>query len=272
MARARGAARAAPGATCGGDRRDAARRRRRSRRGATGARARSPAHGRERRGRARCYAALAAETTSTALLAAEALGQRFADAASAAASPAADDAGLAAFGARRRRAARGQARAARHARRSRCASGSTIVRGARRRRAAARRRVRARGRASTTARSTPPSAPRARHDFALRYLTPYRDAVRRRRARPRRRRGAAVRHRAAGVALRRRHRVVGRRRRADAADAGDRALGREAARAQRLPAGAASPTSTLNTQFGAFYFKYWLDRLDAHAGARRRRV
>ena len=28
----------------------------------------------------------------------------------------------------------------------------------------------------------------------------------------------------------------------------------------------------INTQFGAFYFKYWLDRLDAPAGARRRRV
>ena len=40
----------------------------------------------------------------------------------------------------------------------------------------------------------------------------------------------------------------------------------------RLPAVADRATSAINTQFGAFYFKYWLDRLDAHAGARGRCV
>ena len=91
-------------------------------------------------------------------------------------------------------------------------------------------------------------------------------------ARARRRRGAAPRHRAPGIALRPGHRVVGRRGRPDAADAADRALGGEAAGRHRLSARRRSATSAINTQFGAFYFKYWLDRLDAHAGARGGRV
>ena len=41
-----------------------------------------------------------------------------------------------------------------------------------------------------------------RHDFGLRYLMPFRDAVRGGGARQRRRHGAAARHRAPGVALR----------------------------------------------------------------------
>ena len=86
-------------------------------------------------------------------------------------------------------------------------------------------------------------APRLR--AALPRAVPRRSS-RRPRAGARHRRRAAVRHRAPGVALRARHRVVGRRGRPHAADAGHRALGREAARAQRLPpvADRATPTST----------------------------
>ena len=40
------------------------------------------------------------------------------------------------------------------------------------------------------------------------------------------------------------------------------ALGRQAARARRLPRRRAIADVELNTQFGAYYFKYWLDRLD----------
>ena len=60
--------------------------------------------------------------------------------------------------------------------------------------------------------------------------TPFRTEFDGRGARPGRRRRAALRHRAAGIALRPRHRVVGRRGRPDAAHARHRALGREAAR------------------------------------------
>ena len=159
------------------------------------------AAGRARRGRRRSTRRSPARSNFYGMLAAEALGQR-------ASVPASDAARAVAGGARRvrrarRRAARRQARRARHARRSRSASGSTSCAACPTTRCCSRPTTRA-APGSTTARSTPPSARTARHDFALRYLTPFRDAVRRRGARPRRRRGAAVRHRAPGVALRRR--------------------------------------------------------------------
>ncbi len=95
--------------------------------------------------------------------------------------------------------------------------------------------------------------------ISLRYMTPYR-AQFGRGARAGDRRRVAVRHRAPGVALRRRHRVVRRRCRVDATDARHGALGREAAAdADYSPARIADVD--LNTQFGAFYFKYWQDRL-----------
>ena len=83
--------------------------------------------------------------------------------------------------ARRRRAPRGEARAARHA------AGIAARMALRRARPPTTTRccsppnTRA-ARVSTTARSIPPSAPSARHDFGLRYLMPFRDAVRSRRA------------------------------------------------------------------------------------------
>ena len=106
-----------------------------------------------------------------------------------------------------------------------------------RRRAAGRRRIRAAGRTLR-----PRDQHRRAHRDAPRLRAALPDAVpralHRRGARAGDRRGAAVRARAAGIALRARHRVVGGRGRADAADAGDRALGREADGAHRLPAGA----------------------------------
>ena len=101
-------------------------------------------------------------------------------------------------------------------------------------------------------------APRLRaalHDAVPHAIRPLRRATRRRRS-------AALRHRAAGVALRRRHRVVRRRDRPDAADAaapraGSRSSSRAATSSPRR-----SRRSTLNTQFGAYYFKYWQERLD----------
>ena len=71
-----------------------------------------------------------------------------------------------------------------------------------------------------------------RHDYTMRYLAPYRAAIRCRRQDPRHRRGAALRHREAGVALHCRYRFVCRCRRPDATDAGHRALGSEKNRPQ----------------------------------------
>ena len=61
-----------------------------------------------------------------------------------------------------------------------------------------------------------------------------------------------------------RHRVVGRRGRADAVDAGDGALGRQAAGPHRLSTRSDRRRATLNTQFGAYYFKYWFERARSH--------
>ena len=102
-----------------------------------------------------------------------------------------------------------------------------------------------------------------RHDFALRYLMPFREQF-----------AAAAREQAVDEALlfglaRQESRFVpdivsvGRRGRADAADAADRALGREADWAAPTTAPSQIADVGINTQFGAFYFKYWLDRLDA---------
>ena len=117
---------------------------------------------------------------------------------------------LAAFGARAdvRRAVK--LAAARHAPGVACASGRRSCAASTTKRCSSRPNSRG-ARACTTARSTPPSARVVRHDFALRYLMPYRERIRGGRARARRRRRAAVRHRAPGVALHSRHRVVGRR-------------------------------------------------------------
>ena len=84
---------------------------------------------------------------------------------------------------------------------------------------------------------------RERHDFATALPDAVPRALRGRRAAtsPSTRRCCSA--RAAGVALRAGHRLVGRRGRPHAADAADRALGREAAGAHRLPADARSPTS-----------------------------
>ena len=75
---------------------------------------------------------------------------------------------------------------------------------------------------------------KARHDYALRYLAPFRSEFDAASQQPRHRCRAAVRHRAAGVAVLPGHRVLGRRGRPDAADARHRAVGRPPTGAEGL--------------------------------------
>ena len=84
----------------------------------------------------------------------------------------------------------------------------------------------------------------ARHDFALRYPTPYEAQFLAAAKSNNVEAPLLVRHRAPGIALRRRHRVVGRCDGADAADAADGALGVEAARTVPTIAPTRSPRST----------------------------
>ncbi len=115
--------------------------------------------------------------------------------------------------------------------------------------------------ASTTARSTRPSARRSRHDYALRYLAPYRKEFE-----------AAAKANDVDVAL-----LYGIARQESrfapdiVSSAGAvglmqlmpgtaRWVAKQLARSDYQPVLIADVD--LNTQFGAYYFKYWLERLD----------
>ena len=267
--RVRAALRAGAWPTCWRRSTRCRRRRRANRRGATGARARSRRKAAVPRP-SRCTLRLPPKTASIALLAAEALG-RGADKLRALprAAPAADDAWLAAFGARTdvRRAVK---LAQLDLRPEMLREWAEIIRGADDetllRAADYARRQGLYDRAINTAERTA-----ARHDFGLRYLTPYREQF-----------SAAARDHAVDEALlfgiaRQESRFV-----ADiVSSAGAVGLMQLMPATARWVREADSAATTAreriadvatNTRFGAFYFKYWLDRLDSHAGARGRRV
>ena len=138
---------------------------------------------------------------------------------------------------------RRQARAARPAPRVGARVGLRDARH-RRRRSAGRGRISRAAPDCTIARSTRRSGCRERHEFALRYLTPYETEFASAARDAGDRRGAAVRHRAPGVAVRRRHRVVGGRRGADAADAAVPRAGWRSSSNAPTTRRHASPTST----------------------------
>ncbi len=170
-----------------------------------------------------------AEVSFYGMLSAEAIGQRQ----EIASTPLEPDAqALAAFGAIARRAPGGEARAARHA--------AGIAAGVALRRARATRRYAAPGGELCAQRRALRS--RDQHggadDRAARFRPALPDAVppavRGRCAGARGRRVAALRHRAPGIAFCAGHRVLGRGRGVDAADAADGAMGREAVESRRL--------------------------------------